>query len=70
MTRDDVDVEIDADDDDADPEAVDFFVEVPAALRRVKLLLMLPQSTGRLASVWNTFRTRSEFYKCNLTQFN
>ena len=56
MTNDDVEVDIDADDDDDVDDVIDFFEDVPAVLRRVKLLLMLPQSTGRFARVWNTFR--------------
>lgn len=56
MTKDDVEVDIDADDDDDVDDVIDFFEDVPAVLRRVKLLLMLPQSTGRFARVWNTFR--------------
>jgi hypothetical protein len=49
MTNDDVDVDIDADDDDDD--IADFLLELPVAPRRVRLLLMLPQSMGRFARV-------------------
>ena len=56
MTRDDVDaVTDDCDDDDDDQrfvDVVDVVEELP--VRRVKDLLMLPQSAGRLARVWNT----------------
>ena len=61
MTRDDIDAATDdCDDDDADDDD-HFFVDVVVdedvvelPVRRVRDLLMLPQSAGRLASVWNT----------------
>ena len=56
MTSDDVDAVTD-DEDDEDHRFVDVVVDVVVEelpVRRVNDLLMLPQSAGRLARVWNT----------------
>jgi hypothetical protein len=57
MTSDDIDTEA------ADEAEVGRLLALPAPVRRVRLLLMLPQSMGRLASVWNTFCQRVAPYK-------